>query len=181
MSDTGNEVSNKGRNFLLALFGVALGLTAIYAVAVVHYSGRTFAKTTVAGIEIGGMPFKSAETKLATEIVPLASKPINVQVADHTYTIDPKLAGLNVDAAKTIAQVPQRPWSPLDLWNRAAGEVELTPVVTADSEKLTTAIAAISARVDKLPVEPQIVFENASPKLIDGNARGRFGTKIVSQ
>ena len=168
MSDSGNEVRNKGRNFLLALFGVALGLSAIYAVAVVHYSGRTFAKTTVAGIEIGGMPFKSAETKLATEIVPLASKPINVQVADHTYTIDPKLAGISVDAAKTITQVPQRPWSPLDLWNRAAGEVELTPVVTADSEKLTSAIAAISAQVDKLPVEPQIVFENASPKLIDG-------------
>ena len=170
MSDAGNSASRKDRHFLFALFGVVLGLTAIYVLAVAHYSGRTSAKTTVAGIEIGGMSLASAQAKLATELVPLASKQINVLVADHTYAIDPQVAGLNVDVAKTIDQVSQRPWSPLELWNRAAGHVELAPVVQADREKLTTAIAAISAQVDELPVEPKIVFKNSSPLLIKGKS-----------
>ena len=170
MSDPVKNVSNKSRNFLFALFGVTLGITAIYAIAVVHYSGRTSAKTTVAGIEIGGMSLSSAETKLATELVPLSSKPINVEVAGQVYPIDPNLAGLSVDVVKTIAQVPQRPWSPVELWKRATGKVALAPVVQADAEKLSTAIAAICARVDKIAVEPKIVFENASPKLIKGES-----------
>ena len=170
MSDAAKTASHTGRNFLFALFGVALGLVAIYAVAVVHYSGRTAAKTSVAGIDIGGLPIKSAEAKLTSELIPLISKPINLEVDSRKFTINPTVAGLTVNVAKTIAQIPQRPWNPIELWDRAVGSVELDPVVTADSEKLTTAISAISARVDKLPVEPKIIFVDSTPKLIKGKS-----------
>jgi len=170
MTEVVGSASHKGRNFLLALLGIALGLTVVYAVALSHYSGRTSAQTTVAGIEIGGLSLSSAQTKLTTEIVPLTSKQINLQVAGHAYTIDPKIVGLNVDVTKTLAQIPERPWNPLELWNRAVGKVELAPVIQADSEKLTAAISAISARVDQLPVEPKITFENGIPKLFPGKS-----------
>lgn len=170
MSDAAKNASHTGRNFLFALFGVALGFVAIYAAAVVHYSGRTAAKTTVAGIDIGGMPFNTAQTKLTSGLIPLASKSINVQVDNRKYSIDPEVAGLTVNVAKTIAQIPKRPWNPIELWSRAMGSVELAPVVDADSEKLATAISAISARVDKLPVEPKIIFVDSSPKLIKGKS-----------
>jgi vancomycin resistance protein YoaR len=170
MTEVVGSPSHKGRNFLFALLGIALGLTVVYAVALSHYSGRTSAQTTVAGIEIGGLSLSSAQTKLTTEIVPLTSKQINLQVAGHAYTIDPKIVGLNVDVTKTLAQIPERPWNPLELWNRAVGKVELAPVIQADSEKLTAAISAISARVDQLPVEPKITFENGIPKLFPGKS-----------
>jgi len=168
MSAAGKSAGNTGRKIFFVLSGAALGLAAIYAVAVIHYSGRTAAKTSVAGIEIGDMTLESAETRLTSGLVPLASKSINVAVAGHKYSIDPVAAGLSVNVAKTVAQFPERPWSPLELWNRVAGKVDLTPVVESDTEKLTTAISAISARVDILPVEPKIVFENSTPKLIKG-------------
>lgn len=164
----GTISSHKGRNFLLALFGVALGLIVIYAVAVVHYSGRTSAETKVAGIDIGGLTLDSARTKLALGLAPITAAPITVQVDGHKFAIDPEIAGLSVNVAKTVAQVPNRPWNPIDLWNRAVGKDELAPVVDADSEKLTAAISAISNRVDRLPVEPKIVFAGSTPKLVKG-------------
>jgi len=170
MPELSVATSHKGRNLLFTLIGIALGLSVIYAAAVFHYSGRTAAKTNVAGIEIGGLSLKSAQAKLATDLIPVAGKSITVQVVNRKFVIDPQTAGLSVDVAKTLAQIPERPWSPLELWNRAAGKVELAPVVQSDSEKLTTAISAIAARVDKLPVEPKIIFEDAAPKLMVGKS-----------
>jgi len=160
--------SHRRRNFFLISLGAVLVLGAIYSLMVVHYSGRTAAKTKVAGIDIGGLTLRSAEIKLDSGLLAIAGKPINVEVNKRRYAIDPVTAGLTVNVAKTIAQVPRRPWLPAQLWNQIAGTVELAPVVEADSEKLTTAISAISAQVDKLPVEPKIVFANATPKLLKG-------------
>lgn len=170
MTEVTRVKSQRRTAILFVLLGVTLGIVAIYVAAVFHYSDRTAAKTSVVGIDISNMKLDAAEPKLAAELLPLVTKPIVVEVNKRSFSIDPETAGLSVDTIKTLAQIPQRAWNPIDLWERATGTVDLPPVVEADNEKLTTALAAVSARVDRLPIEPKIVFENLEPKWINGKS-----------
>ncbi|NBY15281.1 MAG: hypothetical protein EBQ72_02900 [Actinobacteria bacterium] len=156
----------KSGKFKFVALGMLLGLALLYALAVVHFTDRTPSKTTVAGIDVSKMSIKEAQAKLAHDIVPLQTKAITVAVKARKFDIDPDSAGLSVDVPATISQLAGQPWNPLELWARVGGSVEATPVVKVDDEKLTTAVAAIAAKVDNPPREPKIIFYQGRGQLV---------------
>ena len=165
MSEAVASGASRGKYVLL---GILLGSFVLYGVAVFHFSGRTAAKTEVAGIDISDMTIEAAKAKVTKEIVPIQTKPINLGIADRTIPIDPQNAGLSVNVPATLDQLAARPWNPMQLWQRALGSVVLEPVVSVDNEKLDTAVAAIAAKVDVPTEEPKLIFVGTNTQLIPG-------------
>ena len=155
MTENSSAATGKGKYLLLGAF---LGLVGLYGAAVFHFSDRTAAKTTVAGVDLSDLPIATAKAKLAKEIVPIQSRSITLGIEERTVTLDPQSAGLSLNASATLDQIPAHPWNPIQLWRRAVGEVNLQPIVSVDNEKLDTAVAAVGAKVDVPPREPSIAF-----------------------
>ena len=89
---------------------LAGGYGVAYALA-----GNTLApKTTVAGIEVGGLDPAAAQTKLAAELGARAAAPLTITAGDASVELSPEALGLSVDyeasirAAGMPASVPAR-------------------------------------------------------------------------
>ncbi len=172
-------VNNAGRGKYL-LLGILLGSFILYGFAVIHFSGRTAAKTTVAGIDISDMAIEAAKAKVSKDIVPIEAAPINLGIAERIIPIDPVSAGLSVNVPATLDQLDARPWNPFQLWQRAFGSLVLQPVISVDNEKLDTAVAAIASKVDVPTKEPKLIFVSGTTELVpgaNGKLLGRDSTK----
>nr|WP_231127016.1 VanW family protein [Motilibacter aurantiacus] len=92
------------------------------------------------------------------------SAPIRVTVGDGKFTVDPKDAGLSLDAAATVrAAGAARSWNPADIVRRFTGGDEVDPVVRTDAAKLASAVAGLAAKADKAPQDGAVTFDGKEP------------------
>lgn len=119
---------------------------------------KVAARTTVAGIEIGGMSRSEAISTLESELPDVMSRPLEVVAADKTGSVDPVAAGLAVDVPATVDGLTGFDLAPLHLWDAAFGGGEAEPVVTVDQEALTAEVALLAETLAVPAVDGTVVF-----------------------
>lgn len=129
---------------------------AAYTGAVLWMTARVPLGTSIQGIDIGGIERSAAADVLAAGLADVAQAPLPIVVNGAVTEIAPQEAGLNLDPAASVEQIPPTGWSPPDLvgWLRGGQRIDIA--VRVDEQMLTTAVAAVSASMSQPPQEPQL-------------------------
>ena len=126
-------------------------------------------KTTVGGVEVGGLSAADAETKLSTDLAPKAAEPITVTAGEHSLTKSPEELGLAVDPAASIQQAATgKSFNPLVIWENLTGGRSFDPVVTRDDTKLASATSELAQLVDAEPSNAELAIADGKPQLTEG-------------
>ncbi len=152
---------------LIALAGGAV-LIAVYAAAIVVTGDGVRAGTTVNGVNIGGLSREEAVAALDDSVGVLAAKPLKVRSGQQQLLVDPVAAGLDFDAEATVEQASGRTLNPLAMIGSLAGTHELEPVITVDSEKLSSQVAQLADTIDQPAIEPAISVTRNGTKVQAG-------------
>jgi vancomycin resistance protein YoaR len=142
-------------------FGVLL---LAYLTDLIVTSGDVPRGVTVAGVEVGGMSQSEAEESLRDRIEPRLTKPVAFTAGDVQSSFDPKQAGLRMDWDATLERAGDQPLNPFTRIASFFTTREVGVVTQSEPNQLDNAMAAMSQKVDRKPVEGNIVFEGAEPK-----------------
>ncbi|WP_051275070.1 VanW family protein [Cellulomonas sp. URHD0024] len=165
--------------------GIVLVLGAAYVGASFAEADKVPRGASVAGVDIGGLASADAVARLDDELSGQATKPIPVVAQDTQATLDPKVAGLTLDAQATVDELTGLDLAtPKRLWNHLVG-VEEQPAVTAvDQTKLAAALDGLGTSVQLEPVDGTIVYVDGtaqSTQAVDGWALDPEGAaKVVT-
>lgn len=148
---------------LVLLAGGAYG--AGYALA-----GETLPpKTTIEGVEVGGLPAAEAETKLSSELAAKSAAPMTVTAGEHALTKTPAELGLGVDAPASVAQAATgKSFNPLVIWDNLTGGRAHQAVVTRDDAALAAAASELAQQVDTEPTNAELAIAEGKPQLTEG-------------
>lgn len=143
--------------------GLLLGLIAmfggLYVAGYFFTADKVPQGTSVAGVRIGGLEPAAAQRALEQGIEAKANEAIVVSAGGRRSRIDPVSAGLEVDAAASVAQAGAgRSWSPARMWNYFIVGDDLDAVVTVDEARLTAALAAFAKEVDQPAQEGSVTI-----------------------
>lgn len=116
----------------------------------------------VGGIDLSGLSRSEAVNKLQNQLVPKASEPISVTVANSNYNgkIDPKVAGLELDVEGTVDKITEITIDPVKLWNRFTGGESITPVITVDKLKLAQAISDLASEAKQEAKNASLAYKD---------------------
>ena len=150
----------RDRRLLRWLFVAVLAVVAaVYLAGYAFASDRLPQGTEVAGVDVGGRSPGDARRDLAREVRPRLDDPVGVRVDERSFTIDPEEAGLDVDVAASIAQVPVgRSWNPADMWENLVGGSEYDAVVVTVDDLLTEELEGVADEVAEPAVEGGVRF-----------------------
>lgn len=136
----------------LLLVVVVVVLLGAYLLLAVASTGRVTRKTTVGGVDIGGLSADAAVDRLERDLAPRLDRPVTVRLAGSTLDLVPSRSGLRLDAAETVASVSGRSLRPDRLWHALTGGEAIEPVVALDPARFGEATAALA---DKAHLEPR--------------------------
>ena len=147
----------------LLLAGGAYG--AGYALA-----GETFPpKTTIEGVEVGGLTPSEAQNKLTTDLAPRAEAPITVRSGEHLLTKSPAELGLSVDAPASVSAAGAgKSFDPRVIWENLTGGRAHEAVLARDEAPLDALAAELAQLTDTEPVNAELVISEGKPSLTEG-------------
>lgn len=152
--------------FLLLFVGV-LGL--LYVVGYFVAGDKVPARTSVAGIDIGGMTRAHAATVLEQKLASRTTTPVIVSGDAAATQIEPREAGLRINVQETIDQaMAGGNWDPRHMLRVLTGGGSVDPVVDSDRHTLIEALQPIAAKVARKPVDASMTFTTARPVLVPG-------------
>lgn len=148
-----------GKAFMLA--GVLMGLFVLaYAVDLIVSAGDVPRGVTVAGIDVGGLTHKEAESKLRRELEPKLIEPVRVRAGDVRTVLYPTSSGLGLDWPQTLGRAGHQPLSPYTRVMSFFTSREVGVVTWTDAPKLEKAVADLAAaKLNRPPVEGDITFK----------------------
>lgn len=134
-----------------------LGLIAVggaYVAAVLVAGDDLPSGTRIEGVAVGGLSRDAAADRLRDRLAERADAPLRVAVGDSTQRVDPREAGLSLDADASVDQVVGGArWSPLTLWDRFTGGDALDAVVAVDDARFDDYLTGLEDEVGTEPVE----------------------------
>ncbi|MBC7290253.1 MAG: VanW family protein [Actinotalea sp.] len=143
--------------------GVAIVLAAAYVGALWAWGDSVPRGTTVGGVAIGGLSSHEAEERLTADLLPVATADIAVAVGDRRTTLDPEVAGLELDVPATVDELTGFSLSPARLWQHLVGVGEATPVTRVDQAALGRAVADLDGSLGTEPVDGTLAFVDGRP------------------
>ncbi|WP_026360044.1 VanW family protein [Amycolatopsis nigrescens] len=144
--------------------GAVVGVLAVlYGVDLLVTQGDVPRGVTVAGVDVGGLDHTAAGQHLREQIEPRLTQPVQVKAGDVEQSLDPKQAGLDLDWAATLDQAGSQPLNPFTRIASFFSSREVGVVTATAQDKLSTAIEALRAKVDRDPIEGTVRFENTKP------------------
>lgn len=148
-----------GKTFMLA--GVLMGLFVLaYAVDLIVSAGDVPRGVTVAGIDVGGLTHKEAESKLRRELEPRLIEPVRVRAGDVRTVLYPTSSGLGLDWPQTLGRAGHQPLSPYTRVMSFFSSREVGVVTWTDGPKLEKAVSDLAAaKLNRPPVEGDITFK----------------------
>jgi vancomycin resistance protein YoaR len=153
------ERSRERRTAVIAVVSVVVLLAGLYTAAVFAAGDRLPRGTTVADIPVGGLSPETAERRLRDQLQPRAAEPVAVSVDGRAARLYPDDAGLSLDLPATVERAGGgSPWNPAVLWDSFFGGDDVPPIVRADQDALLGSLRALSERLGRDVVEPQIRF-----------------------
>ncbi len=143
---------------------LAGGYGVAYALA-----GNTLApKTTVAGIEVGGLDPAAAQTKLAAELGARAAAPLTITAGDASVELSPEALGLSVDYEASIrAAGGAKSFDPRVIWDNLTGGRAHEAVVKLDPAAAEAALAGLGEQVHTDPEDASLAIVDGKPKLTE--------------
>ncbi|WP_232314286.1 VanW family protein [Isoptericola dokdonensis] len=152
------------------LIGAGLGLVilaGLYAGAQWLVADDVAKGTTVAGVDVGGLPADEAVATLESDLGPRAVEPVAVQAGDATGSLDPAQAGLTLDAQATVDSLTGFTLDPARLLEHVLGGDEVAPVVDVDRSALSAAVGSAAESLAKEPVDGTVRFTGGEPVATD--------------
>jgi len=163
----------RGRSWLV--IGVVLSVivvlaAAAYGIGYFMAGDKLPKKAEVSGVRIGGLTQTEAVNKLSAEVGPRAGAAIPVTIAGQKDAVDPGLAGLSVNFAKSVAQAGGgKSLDPRQIWRVLTAGSATEVVVDVDEGKLAAAVAALSERWNAKPADASLSYDGA--KVVQRNGR----------
>jgi vancomycin resistance protein YoaR len=147
-----------GKAFMVA--GVLMGLFVLaYAVDLIASAGDVPRGVTVAGIDVGGLTHKEAESKLRRELEPRLIRPVRLRAGDVRTDLDPASAGLGLDWPQTLGRAGHQPLSPYARLMSFFTSREVGVVTWTDAPRLEKTVADLAAaKLNHPAVEGSIGF-----------------------
>ena len=138
-----------------------------------YYADRIPGGTTVAGVDIGGLPADEATAKLTSELGGVSTQPVPVTAGGAVGSLDPAAAGLVFDAEATVAGLTEFTLDPRALVAQVAGGDAVDPVTVVDDELLTAAS-------DALAIDLETPATSGTVSFVDGAAVQTAATEGAS-
>ena len=158
-----------GRIAAIVAGGVVLLLGGAYGAGYAMAGEATPPKTTIEGVEVGGLSAADAEAKLTTELADRAGAPLTVTAGEHTLTRSPEELGLGVDAAASVAQaITGKSFDPRVIWDNLTGGDAHDAVVTVDDAALAATASELAQLVDTEPTNADLAMVEGKPTLAEG-------------
>ncbi|GAA2334948.1 VanW family protein [Saccharopolyspora halophila] len=145
----------------------AAALVLLYIGDLVFTSGSLPRGTLVAGVDVGTMSNREAESKLRNELGADMQGPVELQVGEASTTIQPDRVGLETDWEATVAKADDQPLNPFTRIGSFFSTHEVEPVSTADRGKLVQALEDARVQLDRPSVEGTIRFDGTTPVAVD--------------
>ncbi|RSN10133.1 vanomycin resistance protein VanB [Streptomyces sp. WAC 05977] len=151
----------RGLGKALMVTGVLMGLFVVaYAVDLIVSAGDVPRGVTVAGIDVGGLTHKEAESKLRRELEPRLIEPVRVRAGDVRTVLYPTSSGLGLDWPQTLGRAGHQPLSPYTRLMSFFSSREVGVVTWTDAPKLEKAVSDLAAtQLNRPPVEGNITFQ----------------------
>jgi vancomycin resistance protein YoaR len=165
------------------VIAVALGALALvlYVTTAVRSGGAAPPRTSVGGVDIGGMTPEAAAAAVTAKYAPVARKRLKVTSDGKTYVVKPAQAGISLDAAASVEPAFGRTWNPVDLISHLFGATSYPVVVAVDKAALTTQVQSIADAVNQPPANPALTVEGGQPKLQAGQPGRELDQAATSQ
>ncbi len=154
----------KGHALRYALIAVfVLGLLA-YLVPAMFMAGQVLPRTTVLGVDIGGLTAAQAVQTLRDRLEGQTRTPVVVRQGTLRVTVTPEEAGLQFDPEETVKQISIGFPTPREVWSSLTGGLEVRPRISVDRAKLAAAVSQTVAPVfDKPAQEGGVKFRGLTP------------------
>lgn len=160
------------------LLGLAAVLAGLYGLGYLIAGDRLPDGTTVAGVDVGGMPPNRARTVLQEELAPRLSTPIEAIAAGRRYRLDPQAAGLTFDVDATVDEaLGGSAWDPRHMLQVLTGGGEVEPVIVRNDAELAAELARIGRDVRRDPVDAGVSFPAGQPRIAFGEAGRRLDVR----
>ncbi len=145
---------------VLMIAGVAMGLFVVaYAIDLIASAGDVPRGVTVAGIDVGGLTHKDAESKLRRELEPRLIRPVRIRAGDIRTQLDPPSSGLGLDWPQTLGRAGHQPLSPYTRIMSFFTSREVGIVTWTDAPRLEKTVADLAtAKLNHPAVEGSIGF-----------------------
>ncbi len=128
---------------------------------------RVPGETSVAGVDLSGLPVDEAEQVLADGLADQTTEPIEVTFGDSTTELDPEQAGLTLDTEATVAAFTGFTLDPKVVFGHLFGLGEQPAVTTVDEEKLNSTLETLGEELAVAPVEGVIEFADGEPQVTE--------------
>jgi len=139
-------------------------------------SGTIPAGVSVDGVSIGGMTPDGARQAVSTQLGPLSTKAIELEVGQTPVSLDPAKSGLSLDVVQTVASAESERTNPFTIIPALFGmHHQVNPVVDVDQAELTSALNDLAASYDTPMVEGKITFADAQPVVTEPKEGRGFG------
>jgi vancomycin resistance protein YoaR len=141
-------------------------LTGVYAGLATFLSRHVPSNARVHGVAIGGMSPAEATLTLNRVLASEVSRPVHLQVSSRTIDIQPRNAGLEIDAAGSLSDLSRFTVNPVRLWAHLTGTVDQPLKLRIDHRKLTAAVAKVARAVDSRVKEGSITFRGGKAAVV---------------
>ena len=137
----------------------------LYGVAHAYAADRLPRGTTIEGVDVGGLRPEAAEQRLTEALADREPETVQLRVGKEQAELDAAGAGVGVDAAASVAQVPVADGGdPTALWQALRGGVAHEAVVVVDDALLTERLTELAEQVERLAVEGGVLIEPTGPE-----------------
>ena len=161
------ERRSPGRIAAVVTGGVLALLAVIYLIDLLTTGGELERRTTIAGVEVGGLTPEQATATLQAQAVPAYHEPVTVDVHGVPTSIDPAAAGLTPDVAVTVRAVGLRSANPFVRLTSFFGSTDLPLSVQIDFPALTGELAQLAAGTDLQPVEGGVTIDGSTVRTVE--------------
>ncbi|WP_214409552.1 VanW family protein [Sphaerisporangium fuscum] len=155
------------RTLLLVAGGFCLLFLLAYGVPATYMWGKVLPGTRVGSVNIGGLSETQAIDRLRQRFDGNDQQVIGLFLNGRRIdTLDPRDAGLTIDAQATVAEAQTGYPSPAAVWQAMTGDRHLPLRLSLNSDKFARRIREIAKQVDRPAAEGKILYEGTVPKVI---------------
>lgn len=156
----------RGRKIALGLGIGVVVLAGAYVGAAWYLGDKVPQSTTVAGVDISGLPSDEAVEVLQTQLADVVASPIPIGMGETSSTLDPAHAGLTFDARATVEQFTGFTLEPEVVFGHLFGLGAREPVVHVDDTALTAALESAATDLDVAPVDGVIELADGTGTVV---------------
>ena len=109
-------------------------------------------------VPVGGLTVAEAEQRVRQEVVPVLDAPVTVTAAGASAELVPSEAGLTTDVAATVAAAGGGSADPVRLVRALFSGSLVSPVLVADTQQATEALAPLAERLARAPKDGAVSF-----------------------